>query len=153
MTRADQQRAIGIIIAGAREGTSPMPDDKDGIVIIRASEITMRPPPNRRVQRVAIADNAVHCRGEELGEIWWRGAQWAVTAHGIEALDGTYPIEKHRLLEKPAHLWPEHMAGKTWVDVDEFTTAWMVGLVLHGYGKRINPEQVREMFAKLPPQH
>jgi hypothetical protein len=28
---------------------------------------------------------------------WWRGDMWAVTAFGIEALNGKYVIEKDRL--------------------------------------------------------
>jgi hypothetical protein len=35
--------------------------------------------------------------GEELHEIWWRGRPWAVTAYGVEALDGCYCIERGRL--------------------------------------------------------
>lgn len=66
-------------------------------------------------------------------EIWWSGRQWAVTAYGIERLDGTYPIEKTRLFENlPRYSWPEHMGGKTWADNDDFATAWLVAIALHG---------------------
>ena len=93
-------------------------------------------------------------RGEDLGTEWWRGSQWSVTEHGIECRDGTYFIDKNRLLEDlPAHSWPEHMAEKTWVDVDDFTTAWMVALVLHGYSLDKVPQALLlKMFAKLPPR-
>lgn len=35
----------------------------------------------------------VENQAENLDEIWWQGRQWAVTAYGIEARDGTYHIE------------------------------------------------------------
>ena len=133
-----------------------MTDDASGLRIISPADWIEKPiPPHQRrdVERVTIADNEVKCRGEALGEIWWRGAQWAVTSDGIECLDGTYFIAKGRLLENREYPWPLHMAGKGWVDNDEFTTAWMVGLVLHGYGygNRINAKRLRALFAMLPP--
>lgn len=86
---------------------------------------------------IALDKTPVAIRDQEIGEVWWRGKQWAVTDFGIEALDGTYPIEKNRLLEdfdidRP---WPVHLSVKTWVDSDEFATAFMVGLILHGYSR------------------
>ena len=89
--------------------------------------------------------------GEALHEVWWRGRQWAVTAYGIERLDGTYTTEASRLSEKPDYPWPMHMATKTWVDIDEFTTAWMVALLLHGKAGEVNPVAIREMFGRLRP--
>jgi hypothetical protein len=73
---------------------------------------------------------AAHVSGD-LDEIWWRGSQWAVTAYGIEALDGRYPIAVDYLLST-APYWPQHMAEKSWVDTDDFRTAFCVALVLHG---------------------
>lgn len=78
----------------------------------------------------------VSVRGEELSNILWRGRQWAVTTHGIEALDGTYSFEAHRLAED-LHVrgyggWPSHMSEKDWVDIDDFITAWLIALTLHG---------------------
>jgi hypothetical protein len=104
--------------------------------------------PSRRTPQIAIADNEVTMRGDRLGNIWWRGAQWAVTEDGIERLDGGYVIEKTRLQELP---WPLHMAGKVWVDIEEFATAWLVGLMLHGYGEKADPKDLLDLFAKLPP--
>jgi hypothetical protein len=125
----------------------------NGLVFRKGSEIPLRPRLRRGAAPIAIADNAVKCRGERLGKIWWRGAQWAVTGYGLERLDGRYAIPKERLLEDPAHLWPLHMASKRRdvVDLDEFTTAWMVALLLHGYGGQITPADLRELFATLPP--
>jgi hypothetical protein len=86
----------------------------------------------------------VHCRGEKLGQIWWQGRQWAVTEHGIECQDGSYCITKERLAETlPSPLnntpdWPLHMAEKTWVDVADFLTAYLVALSLHGC--RVEPK-------------
>jgi hypothetical protein len=70
------------------------------------------------------ASNAVPCRGDKLSRIIWRGEQWAVTSYGIEARDGTYAITKHRLWEnEDRHGWIEHMAGKGWVDLQDFAEA------------------------------
>jgi hypothetical protein len=81
---------------------------------------------------IAIANDPVARRGDQLDEIWWRGKQWAVTAYGIECLDGTYPIKADRLLQDmPGYSWPQHIAEKGW-DVAEFTTAWMVAILMHG---------------------
>jgi hypothetical protein len=87
-------------------------------------------------------------RADKLGRIWWRGKQWAVTSDGIEALDGSYYIEAKRLLETMTDSyggWLEHMGEKLWVDMEEFATAWLVALVLHGV--RINPRKVRATVA------
>lgn len=82
---------------------------------------------------VALDRTPVPVRGETLSAVWWRGRQWAVTEHGIEALDGTYAIGAETLtLDLSAHSWPQHMAEKRWVDNEEFATAWLVALALHG---------------------
>jgi hypothetical protein len=64
-------------------------------------------------------------RGEELSKpIHWQGRQWAVTAYGIECLDGNYPIEADRLWEEDdSYSWVQHMAGKEWVDLPDFAEA------------------------------
>jgi hypothetical protein len=100
---------------------------------------------------LALANNTPRVRGEALAPIWWRAAQWAVTSYGIECLDGTYAIEHTRLLEM-RETWPHHMAGKIWVDLDEFATAWLIALVLHGYLRRpgLSPGRLREIFSQLP---
>jgi hypothetical protein len=71
------------------------------------------------------AGNLVKCRGEELSTpIYWQGRQWAVTPFGIECRDGTYFIERDRLWENDdRHSWVRHMAGKTWVDLEDFAEA------------------------------
>jgi hypothetical protein len=71
----------------------------------------------------------VHVRGEALSEpVLWVGRQWAVTAYGVEARDGTYVIESERLNEGGVggnFPWECHMAAKDWVDVEDFRTAIM----------------------------
>jgi hypothetical protein len=103
------------------------------IVVLKASDIdpTRIPPrPKRGNDPVRYVDQSVKVRGEPLDEIWWSGRQWAVTAFGIEALDGTYVIEKDRLLEKLSVLsWAEHVGNKLWVDDDDFVTARLVAHV------------------------
>lgn len=70
---------------------------------------------------------------EQLSPVMWRGRQWAVTSYGVECLNGTYYIEKKRLAENvEGYGWPTQMAGKGWVDLDDFCTAWLVALALHG---------------------
>jgi hypothetical protein len=71
----------------------------------------------------------IHKSRDELGEIWWRGSQWAVTDRGIECLDVYYPvIEPWRLREEFG--WIRHIGEKTgYFEIAEFTTAFMVALV------------------------
>jgi hypothetical protein len=109
------------------------------------------PRPRRGVNRIETSREPVKVRGEALNEVWWRGKQWAVTAYGIEYLDGTYVAEASRLAEQPDYPWPMHMAEKTWVDIDDFTTAWMAALLLHGKADKVDPVAVREMFGRLRP--
>jgi len=76
-----------------------------------------------RLQYVAI--DKVEVIGEALTEpVYWTGRQWAVTAFGIEARNGTYPIPKDRVWEEcNGDGWIEHMAEKAWVDMPDFTEA------------------------------
>jgi hypothetical protein len=65
--------------------------------------------------------------------VWWRGRQWAVTEYGIERLDGTYVVEAKRLTENiETYSWPGHMRGRTGWTREEFATAWLGALALHG---------------------
>jgi hypothetical protein len=57
------------------------------------------------------------------------GRQWSVTAIGIEANEKAFMIGSNQL---NAVDWVGLMADKPWVDVTDFTTAWLVALVLHG---------------------
>lgn len=79
------------------------------------------------------ATNEVKVRGEKLAPVSWKGVQWAVTDYGLEARDGTYAIEKRRLLERRGerYEWPEHMGEKGWVDMADFRRAFAVALHLH----------------------
>ena len=107
--------------------------------------------PERGVPTIEMDTTPVRVRGDALHPVWWRGRQWAVTELGVEALDGTYFFEARRLVEDiEVHPWPLHMAEKNWVDVDDFTTAWMVALVLHGMASKVKPERLLQIFARLP---
>jgi len=109
-------------------------------------------PERRGVARIELSSEPVNLRGEPRHEIWWRGTQWAVTEYGIERLGGTHVIEAGRLLESPKYPWPIHMAGKSWCDLEEFTTAWMVAILLHGHGRKIHRQaSPRKMIRQLPP--
>ena len=62
--------------------------------------------------------------------ITWTGTQWAVTAFGLEARDGTYAIEKSRLWEdEEMGGWFLHMSEKRWVDLRDFAHALAVARV------------------------
>jgi hypothetical protein len=83
--------------------------------------------------RVEHDTSPVRVRGEALGNVIWQGRQWAVTDYGLEARDGTYSIDRRRLRQDlPAWSWPQQMGEKDWVDIEDFTTAWLVGLSVHG---------------------
>jgi hypothetical protein len=71
------------------------------------------------------AGNHVKCRGEQLSTpIYWQGRQWAVTPSGIECRDGTYFIARDRLWQNDdRYSWVRHMAGKVWVDLEDFAEA------------------------------
>ena len=102
--------------------------------LIKGSDLQMRRrPPKRRDAPIRYVDHCVTVCGEALDATWWTGRQWAVTAYGIEALDGTYAIERKRLFENlSVHSWLEQMSDKAWVDTDDFATAWLVAIALHG---------------------
>jgi hypothetical protein len=130
----------------------------DELVVHDAGSITNIPPRRRRLKCcVELSSEPVENRGEPLHEIWWRGKQWAVTEYGIECLDGCYFIEANRILEEiegdHPWPWPCHMAEKEWVDADEFATAWLVAIVLHGHGRKLSKtkvERIKQTFGKLP---
>jgi hypothetical protein len=71
---------------------------------------------------------------EALSEkIWWQGRQWIVTADGLESRNGRYVIEKDRLLQDAdTYGWVAHVGKKSWVDTDDFATAYLVAVALHG---------------------
>ena len=82
---------------------------------------------------IAYDKGEVAVRGETLGEIWWQGRQWAVTAYGLERRDGTYFIAKEDLLHDALAYSPiEHIGKKIWADVDDLATAYLVAVALHG---------------------
>jgi len=91
---------------------------------------------NSQAAMIVAHENPVSLRGERLNEIWWQGRQWAVTSHGIEARDGTYEIAKDRLREEHArehpYSWIAHLSGKSWIDLDDFATAYFVAVAMHG---------------------
>jgi hypothetical protein len=85
--------------------------------------------------------------GEDLDEIWWQGRQWAVTSYGIERRDGIYAIEASTLWQRTP-IWPDHMSWKATVDLDDFCTAFLVGLSLHprpADAAGFAPDQLREI--------
>lgn len=103
----------------------------------------------RVLPKVEHSRDEVRVKGEPLSDIWWQGREWAVTSYGIEKRDGTYYI-RHEDLDTHDNMnwsWPEHLAAKGWVDVEDFTTAWMVAIVMHGK----DGDRVRKIIAKLPP--
>lgn len=101
----------------------------------------------RGEQPIEMDRTPVPMRGEPLTKILWRGRQWAVTAHGVECLDGTYHFDASRLLEDldRGWGWPQQVCQKTWVDTDDFLTAWLVAIALHGAAG--DPDKIRAAIA------
>jgi hypothetical protein len=64
-------------------------EEEEGRAYLR-SDMVPRLKDARCVPRIELSSEPVKVRGEDLSEIWWRGQQWAVTAYGIECLDGAY---------------------------------------------------------------
>jgi hypothetical protein len=98
-----------------------------------------------------LAPAIAHClepvrrRGDELRSPWWLGRQWAVTAYGIQARDGTYALAADRLLEDlPGYSKVLHMAGKEWVDLEDYATAFLVACALHA--RPVPSEIIREHY-------
>lgn len=91
-----------------------------------ARDLGADPWPSRTSPEVALTGDPL------TGPIHWRGAQWAVTGLGVEALDGSYPIEVARLWEdEDSYGWVRHMADKNWVDLAEFAEALRIARRLH----------------------
>lgn len=107
--------------------------EKPSLETFSAADLAGRPiPPRRKLNGILHDTTAVKSRGDALGKVWWQGRQWAVTSDGIEARNGLYHIAADRVLEDvDVHTWVDHMAAKTWVDLEDFATAWLVAVALH----------------------
>jgi hypothetical protein len=82
-----------------------------------------------------------------LHPCWWIGRQWAVTASGLEARDGTYALAADRLLEDlPDYSKVLHMSEKTGVDIEDYATAFLVACALHE--KPVPSEIVRDHYRR-----
>lgn len=92
---------------------------KAGLKAMNARALQTNEPP------AYCCTDVVKVLGEELTTpIHWTGRQWAVTAYGIEARNGQYPIARNRVWEETrGHGWIEHLAEKSWVDIEDFTEA------------------------------
>jgi hypothetical protein len=125
--------------------------------IIDFTAVTNLPPPRPRrgAEPIEYDCAPVSIRGDALDQVLWRGRQWAVTTFGIECLDGTYTIAKDRLFENvDAYGWPLHITQKNWADSDDFCTAWLVALALHGpQAKRVRGAIARSYPSELRPGH
>lgn len=86
--------------------------------------------------------------GEDPAPIIWRGRQWAVTEFGLERLNGAYSLSPSDLgntgAESDFPSLPSHMAGKMWVDVHDFCTAFLVALALFPEQTKFTQEQIRK---------
>lgn len=70
-----------------------------------------------------------------------RGTQWAITGYGLECLEeddtigrGHYYISADQLgyaSDDGDPTWPSHMAGKNWVDIDDFCAMFEKAIVMH----------------------
>ena len=106
--------------------------------LISATDLINLPiPPTKPIPGPIISRDGsgdVRCCGDALDEIWWRGAQWAVTSYGIECRDGKYLVAASRLLENDprSYSWVKHLGEKTWCDIEDFTSAYFVACAMHG---------------------
>ncbi|MBJ2153986.1 hypothetical protein [Paracoccus sp. IB05] len=97
----------------------------------------MQIPPRRfgsDVKSWPMIDSAPECPAltDDLSRIMYKGRQWAVTKYGIERCDGKhYAIPKGQLRMHRGKSWIEHMAGKYWVDMPDFTAALGVAFLFH----------------------
>jgi hypothetical protein len=138
---------IGPVGASKRKGKFEMGDSIEMDASVRRRATPQRPlnpedRPKRKIEplvsrqldRLRKTGPVVYDRGpfelldEHRSLVWWLGREWAVTALGIEAHDGECLIEASQL---NAVDWVALMVDKPWVDVADFTTAWLVALVLH----------------------
>jgi hypothetical protein len=97
--------------------------------------------------------NEVRLCGEELHSVIWQGRQWAVTTLGIESRDGLYAIKARRLTEglrdDDPHCWIDLMAGKEWVDLPDFATAFLVACSVYRVRlKKADADLVQKRFEK-----
>jgi hypothetical protein len=97
--------------------------------------------------------NEVRLCGEELRRVIWQGRQWAVTTFGIESRDGLYAIRARRLTEglreDDPHCWIDLMAGKEWVDLPDFATAFLIACSVHRVRlKNADVDLVQRRFEK-----
>jgi hypothetical protein len=70
--------------------------------------------------------------------VLWRGRQWSVTTHALQCLVTRAEITFDRLADieqraKPDNYsWPEHMAGKSWIDLDDIH-CYLIACVANGF--------------------
>jgi hypothetical protein len=71
--------------------------------------------------------------GEALTKpIIWHRKQWAVTEHGLEARDGTYPISADQLWkDEKLGGWVQHMTLKNSTDSEDFIICLAVARLVH----------------------
>ena len=71
----------------------------------------------------------------EVDPIVKRFGAWVVTTYGIECLEQYYPIELSRVNESD---WVEHMGGKMWVEIGDFSAALAYAKVLYATHQRLS---------------
>ncbi|MBN8957645.1 MAG: hypothetical protein J0H17_13910 [Rhizobiales bacterium] len=92
------------------------------------------------------ADNAY--AGQIDGAELWRGRQWCVTTTGIfqiAARPGVAPYYWIDRADVGMRHWPEHMASKGWVDVEDFCLAYAIASTVFTAGG--NAELGRQISA------
>lgn len=76
----------------------------------------------------------------DLSPVLWEGRQWAVTTYGLETISEPYhyyltPLslnDKRTTPRGEVFDNPLHMVEKEWLDVEDYLTAWLAALALHG---------------------
>jgi hypothetical protein len=132
-----------------------MSDDRKHLKIFTGKELLaapIPPRPSRGDDPIEYDSTPVRLRAEKLDRVLWQGRQWAVTDYGLECRDGTYCFEAARIAEHAdTYGWPLHITQKNWADSDDFCTAWLVAIALHGI--RIPKNNVRSAISRsYPPE-
>lgn len=80
----------------------------------------------------------------DLGAVIEQVGTWAVTAYGLECLNQYYPIAKDRLYEgEPGHGWMFHMAGKSWVNIEDFAEGLLAARAHHDPQRKAFPRHTK----------
>lgn len=85
-------------------------------------------------------------------EVWWRGRQWIVDQDGMSCPEHNYNIFPDKIAEKwwdhpELPFCPIHVGKKGWCDLEDFLTAFLIALTLHGHGDKFTSENLQRVMS------